>query len=107
MVSQHELDKLEMYLKEKGIEYQRDDEVKNVELPGGITYKEDRHQIWVPERCAAKWDALICSGSYGYERGLLEIYGDLVDPKKDGDLVAGWLRAEDVIQRLEAKNERI
>lgn len=107
MVNLYELDRLEEYLKENKIKYERDDDNSIVELPGGMSYREDRHQIWVPARVGAKWDALIGSGSYGYEHGLLEIYGDLVDVKRDGDLVAGWLHADDVIKRLEEHNERI
>lgn len=37
----------------------------------------------------------------GYEHGLLEVMGDPVVKKTDGDRVAGFLTAEDVIRRLE------
>lgn len=86
-----ELDKLEEYLKKNNIPYTRVDE-------GWLM----RHQIMVPEAYPnAEWDAICHLGSYGYEEGLLEIKGDLVDEEKDGDTVVGYLTAEDVIQRIE------
>lgn len=88
-----ELDKLEQYLKGKGIKYERIDE---------NTFIRDRHQINVFDSDGKiAWDAICHRGSYGYEQGLLEIYGKLVDEEKDGDSVVGWLTAEDVIKRIE------
>lgn len=91
-----ELDKLEEYLKKNNIPYTRVD-------------KNDcwmRHQIMVPEAYPnAEWDAICHSGSYGYEDGLLEIMGDLVDEKKDGDTVVGYLTAEDVVKRIEERRK--
>lgn len=92
-----ELNKLEDYLKEHGIEYER--------IDGEDTdYSIDRHQISVPNHAKKKWDAICQYGSYGYEEGLLEIYGSLVDRAKYGDTdsVCGWLTAKDVIERIEA-----
>ena len=99
-----ELDKLEMYLKENEIRYKRIDE------PAFIPMIDDgdvgRHQIVVyDEKGGRKWDAICQFGSYGYEEGLLEIYGNIVDKKKDGDTVVGWLTADDVIERIERNNE--
>lgn len=86
-----ELDKLENFLKENGIEYERIDE----EGTWG------RHQIVVFGKDGQKgWDAICQRGSYGFEEGLLEIYGIIVDRKKDGDSVVGWLTAEEVINRI-------
>ena len=92
-----ELNKLENYLKEHGIEYERDDRAD-------IDHCSERHQISVPSHAKKKWDAICQYGSYGYEKGLLEIYGSLVDRAKYGDIdsVCGWLTAEDVIERIEA-----
>lgn len=95
-----ELDKLEMYLKEHGIKYERIDEDN---LGRSI-----RHQIAVPcmlENGKTEWDAICQKGSYGFESGLLEIYGSLVNKEIDGDSVVGWLTAEDVILRLECSQE--
>ena len=91
-----ELDKLEAYLKENNIPYERYD------TDEGVQYLE-RHQICVPEWSEnCKWDAICHKGSYGYEQGLLEIYGELVNDK-DGDSVVGYLTAEDVIKRIKAR----
>lgn len=48
------------------------------------------------------WDAVWHSFSYGFEEGLLEILGDdLVDEDEGcGSGVAGWLTADDVIERV-------
>jgi len=89
-----ELEKLEAYLKENGFEYTRED----------IDYSEryrDKHQIVVYKDGKIQWDAICHTGSYGYEEGLLEIYGNIVDYEKDGDSVVGWLTADDIIQRLQ------
>lgn len=89
-----ELDKLEEYLKKNNIPYKRVDE--------GMR----RHQILVPEEYPnAEWDAICQLGSYGYEDGLLEIMGDLVDEEKDGDTVVGYLTAEDVVKRIEERRK--
>lgn len=97
-----ELDKLEKYLVEHRIEYNRYEVNQEWDAGDGVVIEMDRHQICVPEegpRC--KWDAICQRGSYGYELGLLEIYGEIVDEEKDGDSVVGYLTAEDVIRRLE------
>lgn len=84
-----ELDKLQEYLISRRISHERIDE-------------RNRHQICVPEDgLYCRWDVICHRGSYGYEEGLLEIYGDIVDWRKDGDSVVGWLTAEDVIRRVE------
>lgn len=87
-----ELDKLEQYLKDKGIRYERIDE--NTDIWG-------RHQIVVYDsKGNILWDAICNRGSYGFEEGLLEIYGKIVTAE-DGDYVVGWLTAEDVIKRIQ------
>lgn len=87
-----ELDKLEKYLKKHNISYNRVDE-------DGVF---GRHSIIVPsDKRPFDWDAICQYGSYGYEDGKLEIYGNLVDYETDGDVVVGYLTAEDVIKRIE------
>lgn len=90
-----ELDKLEKYLKEHNIPYDRIDEAEK-----GLI---DRHQILVKDKDGdVIWDAICQRDSYGYGQGLLEIMGTLVGPE-DGGSVAGWLTAEDVIRRIEGR----
>ena len=90
-----ELDKLEQYLKEHKINYKRFDQ----ELD---KYGFDIHKVVISDdKDEYLWDAICHRGSYGYEKGLLEIYGTLVNEEKDGDSVVGWLTAEDVIERIE------
>jgi hypothetical protein len=50
-------------------------------------------------------DAICHDGSYGKFDGLLEIMGDLVDETKTGDTVEGWLTAEEILNRIDAKRE--
>lgn len=95
-----ELDKLEKYLRENGYKVERidDDALKDYDL--------DRHQVIVfNEDGNRKWDAVCHFGSYGYKEGLLEVYGETVVFPEDGDSVAGWLTAEDVIARLKRSEE--
>ena len=93
-----ELDKLEQYLKDNQILYVRMDH--DAEEPFFI----DRHQIIVYDRNYARlWDAVCQQGSYGYEKGLLEVMGSPVVRWNDGDDVCGYLTADDVIERLEER----
>lgn len=92
-----ELDKLEKYLKEHGYEYSRYD----FDAFDGIISYDSKHQIIVYKDGERSWDAVCQPGSYGYEEGLLEIYGDIVWYDIDGDIVRGWLTANDVIARIE------
>lgn len=94
-----ELDKLEKYLYDHDIPYER---IEKRGYVNGNIYGE-RNQIAVPvlpEHGKTKWDAICHKGSYGWKMGLLEIMGELVDEEKDGDSVVGYLTAEEVIQRL-------
>ena len=96
-----ELDKLEQYLKDNKIKYERYDVTRSWESDD-LTFLMDRHQICVPqdgEGCL--WDAICQHGSYGYEDGLIEIYGCIV-PDNVGDSVEGFLTAQDVIERINA-----
>ena len=89
-----ELDKLEAYLREHGYEYTREDF-------DGIPSYGAKHQIIVYKDGERSWDAICQPGSYGYEEGLLEIYGDIVWYDIEDDVVRGWLTAKDVIARIE------
>ena len=92
-----ELDKLEKYLKANGYNYHRHDEPE-IRKNGYIAHC-DRHQILVyDEHGNLLWDAICQRGSYGYEKGLLEIMGKIVSPGCD---VEGWLNAQQIIHRLE------
>lgn len=96
-----ELDKLEQYLINHRITHKRIDKDAVIAPNGKYLVSTARHQICVPEEGEnCKWDAICQPRSYGYEDGLLEIYGDIVTGE-DGDTVVGWLTAEDVIKRLE------
>lgn len=89
-----ELDKLERYLKEHEYCYIREDD---------DSHYMNKHQIIVFDSESQRvWDAICHRGSYGYEQGLLEIMGTIVD-NKECDSVEGYLTAEDIIKRLEAQ----
>ena len=60
-----------------------------------IVYKQDAEQV----RKNVLWDAICGLGSYGYEQGLLETMGVIVDEKKVKDRVEGYLTADEVMQR--------
>lgn len=87
-----ELDKLEKYLKEKGYKYEKKQEQK--------AYYNLNQIIVYDKEGQRQWDAICHRGSYGYEQGLLEIYGTIVQGQ---DSVEGWLTADDIIKRLEGK----
>ena len=78
-----EMDKLEWYLVEHEIKYERTQEKK----PG--------YGIFDQIRCGG-WDAVCHDFSYGGKDGLLETMGM---PEDNGD-VTGYLTADDVIARL-------
>lgn len=96
-----ELNKLEAYLKEHGVRYERKDREAR-RLPDGTVLCCDWHRIVVHSMDDYCWDAICHHGSYGAENGLLEIMGDIVNEEAVGDRVEGWLTAADVIERIEA-----
>jgi len=61
----------------------------------------DGFQIVVERKGSKAWDAICHKGSYGGERGFLEIMGEIVFPAEDGDTVVGYLTAEDVLKRVD------
>ena len=95
-----ELDKLQKYLEETGYVYSRSDEVNNFAEVIGVEKicKIDRHQIIVYDKnMNRQWDAICHYGSYGYDRGLLEVSGNIT--RED---VEGYLTAQDIINRLKS-----
>ena len=95
-----ELDKLAEYLHEIKMPFMQYECNKQWDVDDCIVMM-DRHQICVPNQEYPIWDAICQRGSHGYEEGLLEIYGVIVNETIDGDTVVGWLTAEDIIKRLE------
>lgn len=89
-----ELNKLDAYLREHNYRIHRLDVYSDI---------CDTHQIKVYSKDGKfLWDAICHRGSYGYERGLIEIMGSIVTPEeKEYDDVVGYLSAEDIIKRLE------
>lgn len=57
-----------------------------------IVYEDSEYKI-------RKWDAVCHYGTYGYENGLLEIYGEIVHPLLDDDNVVGFLTADEIINK--------
>lgn len=94
-----ELDKLEKYLQDHGIQYSRYD-VNDKWNEEGFIIEMDRHQICVGEKEDGtwSWDVICQRGSYGFKEGLLEGLGSIFDGAE------GWLTAEDVTKRLEERN---
>lgn len=91
-----QLDILEQYLKSAGIKHERID--RDRKYIGNCVLQYDWHQIKVlDDEGNYLWDAVCHFGSYGYEQGLLEIYGSIAD---EDDPVVGWLTAQDVIDRI-------
>lgn len=86
-----ELNKLESYLKEQGIKYERTDRDDGDE-------RQEFHRILVYDDDKPIWDAVCHFGSIGYEQGLLEVMGSLTETLK----IEGNLTADDIIRRLEA-----
>lgn len=92
-----EIDKLYSYLLENGYHACR-----NTANLFGI---EQNQILVVDSEGNYLWDAICHQGSYGYEDGLLEIMGEIVDPSCEDD-VEGWLTADDVIARVKEKYEK-
>ena len=109
-----EMDKLEAYLKEHYIAYERIDEedtcpeeyrpyLKIQLKKHGYDYEPfDKHQIIVYDKDGRRtWDVICQRGSYGAERGLLEGLGDIFNEAE------GYLTAAEIIQRIEIQTGRI
>jgi hypothetical protein len=100
-----ELNKLEKWLKENHFIYKRTDKPPTPVSSSLFKYEPvgERHQLIITDRKGKiLWDAICHWGSYGYEKGLLEIMGVIVDEEKAGDTVEGYLTADEVIDRINA-----
>lgn len=108
-----EMDKLEAYLKEHYIAYERIDEedtyteefrtyLKIEMKKRGLEYEPfDRHQIIVYDKDGRRsWDVVCQRGSYGAERGFLKGMGDIFNEEE------GHLTAAEIIQRIEIQTGR-
>lgn len=80
-----ELEKLKKYLDENGIRNEWNSVLSDM----------DQIIVYDPKHETRLWDVVSHYGSYGGDRGLLEIYGSLCTD------VIGWLTADDVIKIIE------
>lgn len=97
-----EMEKLAQYLDANGYTF----EIIHKTTP---SLRLHRNQIWVwtdETKTDTLFDAIYHLGSYGYEQGLLEIMGDRLMTEADGGgSVAGWLTADQIIERLKKWEE--
>lgn len=63
----------------------------------GITYNMRAHVDGL-QIVADGWDAVCFTGSYGAQRGLLEVMGSIVTGNDD---VEGYLTADEILRRLD------
>lgn len=103
-----QLDKLEKYLQDNDFEYERiDEDSVKVKTSDSFYWTADRHQIVVPSLGDDyKLDAVCHRGSYGADKGLLEVMGTIV-PDGYYDTVMGWMTADEVIELIEGKNAKV
>lgn len=92
-----EIEKLHKGLTERGISHIMHPLWDGYQIVVGSSDLEDR------KNTSDSWDAVCHSGSYGHEDNLLEIMGCLVED--DGDDVEGFLTAEDILKRIDRKEE--
>ena len=100
MKDQTEMDKLAEWMGEHAAEYGLEwvHDNKPRELSG---FGQDWNQIIAYKGGIYVFDAICHYGSYGYEKGLLEIMGACIT---DGADVVGNLTAEKVIERIQKAN---
>ncbi len=93
-----ELNKVERYLKENKIDYQRKDQYSFDEKRPYV----EIHQLIVHGDHDRKWDVICHPGSYGYKEGLLEIMGNICRGNEENveGYIEGYLTAEEVIERI-------
>ena len=84
-----ELNELEKMLADEGIAYYREDVTRNA---FGFNF----HQLRADENPGDRWtwDVICHMGSYGYEQGLLEMWG------KNMDEPEGYLTAKECFERI-------
>ena len=100
MKRQTEMDKLAEWMGEHaaeyGIEWEHDTEPRPMSTIG-----LDWNQIIAYKDGIRRFDVVCHYGSYGYEKGLLEIMGECITGGHD---VVGNLNAEEVIERIQKAN---
>lgn len=69
-------------------------------IPHEIYRRLDGWQIVYPSEKRCKCSVIEHYGSYGHMRDLLEIMGLLTKAEKKHDSVLGWMKAEDVFERI-------
>ncbi len=84
-----ELNKLEEYLSKRKKHYHR------------IPILDGQQIVVMNKSGKVIWDAVIHFGSYGHEKGLLEIMGAIVDSESVGDTVLGNLTSDKIIELIE------
>lgn len=110
-----EMKKLDKYLTEHNIEYSykrrwpetdMQQNIMRVTATGTIYYTKKENAIdggWQivvnDDNGEYLWDAICGYGSYGSDKGLIEIMGCIV-PEDVCDSVEGWLTADEVIDRI-------
>ena len=75
-------------------------QIGNEEIVKASEMITHRNQIIVYENGKRVWDAICQKGSYGFEKGLIEIMGTIVSQDYEDD-VEGYLTADEIINRLE------
>lgn len=102
-LSMEEFDKLQGYLLTHG--FNVDIIHRRRQMLGWALVQSEHHQLVVFGHDGTRlWDAVLSDYSYGHEQGLLEVMGSMV--VREGCAVEGWLTADEIIKRLEEKDER-
>lgn len=100
MTNLNELSRLENWLKAHAAAY--DWEIQRRDRVPANWFQTEFHQIMVrSSKGEYLFDAVCQPGTYGYDVGLLETMGSIVD-EEVGDDVEGYLSANDVIDRITA-----
>lgn len=73
--------------------------LKNAEIPYELVYNPFTNSkvLCYPNGKKKVADAVYCRGSYGYEQGLLEVFGTIVEID---DIVEGNVSAEEAFRRI-------
>lgn len=95
---QRELQLLAIGLIKRGMQFEFRDCFEGGQI---IVYENTGSPYDQSGKLIREWDAVCHEGSYGRERGLLEIMGNIVDSEKVGDYVEGYLTAEEVLERVD------
>lgn len=77
--------------------------LNNANIPFELTtdvFDNENNQVWYPSQKNRVCDVICHQGSYGGEKGLLEIMGLLTEEEAECDDVVGYLTAENVFNRI-------